>query len=120
MKKKALSVFLALILTLASIYSSSISCHAEEKDNTTNPEAVLMYVPCTYWDDGQHHWVAGQLLTIHKKLYQHNHLIYDDLGGIIGSYTDWYCNIYTQQDYYCACGKHDPDPQVFVRSHCHK
>lgn len=115
MKKKIISLILCLVLVLS---ASSVTFAEELGAQEENSISVLRVEPCPYWANGQHKYVTGATTYPHYQQYTHTHFIYDDLGGIIGSYDDWYCNVYKSVDTYCACGRHS-STNYFSYSHCH-
>ncbi len=109
-------LLLALLFTFTNAYASNEAKlnEAKLKDSIMEPMAI----PCDYWPDYKHRMQTGVTSSVHYKQYQHTHLIYDQYGGIIGSYNDWVCDIYKETEKYCACG-YTTVNSVYSTTHCH-
>lgn len=109
MSKKILLLTFTIIILLLSL----TTVYAENNTNNITP----MYVACDYWQ-GPHRMQDGNSWIEHDFQYTHVHLIYDEYGGIIGSYEDWVCKKYKVTEKYCACG-YTTQTSSYIGTHCH-
>lgn len=115
MSKKILSVLLITILTI-SVFSSvyALDGGIDTQEELIQPRALA----CMYWPDGYHKLNTGTTTTNHVYQYSQIHLIEDEFGGIIDSYTDFVCKIYNVTESYCACG-YTTSKSIYSSTHCH-